>query len=1055
VALELDPLVQRITWDSAQFEAGLQRSQTSLRTFQQAMASGAQTVGLGGAGGAQQLTRIGQAAQLTASHLISAQRAVRDFAASQQGLAAGQIQRLERSWFLTGREILGAQRAVTAFAQAQQQAAAAAAQGPFTRGLGGIGGAQQGEQISRTQLLGAQSGVRQMEAQAARDAARSQEAQAAAMDRTNAAAARLAAQEQNLARTQQQSARAWEATRIAMGGEEAVAARLERRHRELQQAFRDGHISHQRAIELYKQSTIEIQKNEKAITSLGGRMRRFAPLFAGAAVAQAVPGIGGFALGQAVSETAGARLGVGTGAAAAGIVGGVAAGVAAAKIAQAGDSIRTLQAQLESFLGSAENARIAFEGIVNAATSTGTPLDANAVLFRRLAIAQEDLGASTQELVQFQTLVQQSLIASGAATTEAAAGSQQLAQAMASGKLQGDEFRSVMENMPVLARQIAKGLFDMGKTTEPTIGALNELRESGRLLAEDVFEALLRQGTDIKIMFDAMPQTMERAATSMATNWQLLAAELDRVTGASGFFRSTLNAMNEDLQETIEFVKTLGTTPANIDQKISDMQDKIALAQQSKSQFLDAPSAGGFGAELQGLAGDVSVLQGELNELVRLKQQFEFEREPGLRIGQALATAGLPRHLQIQEPRLERPALESTEDLLKRNQQTAGDLGRARDKADAEAHRKALARIEERQDMEEKFQLELARLSEKEDPLDPTLETARIMQRLLRDMDFPPDAATVARMREQVHLGVLNAREAKAAADEEERRTTAVEEAMAAQRQRQEAMVMSLPGVGSGVQARIRESDIADLQAKGQITPRQAGQLLERSETEQLRQQLEELPPALQAVHAASIDSVDALSNFTVGLATGTQQLSDFGDTMLDISRIILRQVIQQTVVEPTSNALITGLTAFAAQLAPPAAGAVGQPGTAPTTTTGPGGAGFSRPTSFGGPRQHGGPVDPRRWYLTGEHGPEAFVPHTSGSIVPMSRGGGSASPVFVNVNNSSGSQVAVGKPRVAAGGGRIIDVAVQDSVSRMATGGGLDPLLRNSGVRRRGTARM
>jgi len=50
--------------------------------------------------------------------------------------------------------------------------------------------------------------------------------------------------------------------------------------------------------------------------------------------------------------------------------------------------------------------------------------------------------------------------------------------------------------------------------------------------------------------------------------------------------------------------------------------------------------------------------------------------------------------------------------------------------------------------------------------------------------------------------------------------------------------------------------------------------------------------------------------------------------------------------------------------------------------TTGAGGAGFSY-TSYGGPRANGGPVDPSRWYMVGENGPERFQPDVPGRIIP------------------------------------------------------------------------
>lgn len=66
----------------------------------------------------------------------------------------------------------------------------------------------------------------------------------------------------------------------------------------------------------------------------------------------------------------------------------------------------------------------------------------------------------------------------------------------------------------------------------------------------------------------------------------------------------------------------------------------------------------------------------------------------------------------------------------------------------------------------------------------------------------------------------------------------------------------------------------------------------------------------------------------------------------------------------------------------------------------------FEGPQRYGGPvdgyggrRASGGPVDPSQFYMVGERGPELFVPHTAGVIVPngaTASSGGSSGPTYV-----------------------------------------------------------
>ena len=62
---------------------------------------------------------------------------------------------------------------------------------------------------------------------------------------------------------------------------------------------------------------------------------------------------------------------------------------------------------------------------------------------------------SNDEAIQFTELLQKSLKVSGADTSEQQSAFLQLSQSMAAGKLQGDEFRSIMENAPMVAEALS------------------------------------------------------------------------------------------------------------------------------------------------------------------------------------------------------------------------------------------------------------------------------------------------------------------------------------------------------------------------------------------------------------------------------------------------------------------------------------------------------------------------------------------------------------------------------------------------------------------------
>lgn len=107
---------------------------------------------------------------------------------------------------------------------------------------------------------------------------------------------------------------------------------------------------------------------------------------------------------------------------------------------------------------------------------------------------------STDEAVGFAEKVNKLLTIGGGGAQQNEATLLQLSQALASGKLQGDEYRSLRENAPALMSTIAQGL-GVG------MGDLKQMSTDGLLTAEAMVGALEKMGTTIDEQFAAMPVT--------------------------------------------------------------------------------------------------------------------------------------------------------------------------------------------------------------------------------------------------------------------------------------------------------------------------------------------------------------------------------------------------------------------------------------------------------------------------------------------------------------------------------------------------------------------
>lgn len=129
-------------------------------------------------------------------------------------------------------------------------------------------------------------------------------------------------------------------------------------------------------------------------------------------------------------------------------------------------------------------------------------------LYAKLIRSASGVAKSEQEVATATDVVAKAFKAGGASVQEQTAGIMQLAQALGSGVLQGDELRSLRENAPLVAQAIA----DEFKTT---IGGLKQLGADGKLTADRVFKALLNAQKPVEAAFNATNATIADGFTRL------------------------------------------------------------------------------------------------------------------------------------------------------------------------------------------------------------------------------------------------------------------------------------------------------------------------------------------------------------------------------------------------------------------------------------------------------------------------------------------------------------------------------------------------------------
>lgn len=212
-------------------------------------------------------------------------------------------------------------------------------------------------------------------------------------------------------------------------------------------------------------------------------------------------------------------------------VGGAASGILA--VARAGDTANAAIGRLSVATGSLESAVDVYGRLYDLSLRTGVSVADAAGAFQRFAIAAREAGATQAQILSIVQLMQQAGALAGATTQETASASMQLGQALASGRLQGDELRSIMEAMPNLAEALAHEL-GVG------VGELRKLGEEGKLTADVVIPALQRSAARMNEEFQKLPPSLERSMGVLRQASAAFLADLDRAAGLSTFLARAL-----------------------------------------------------------------------------------------------------------------------------------------------------------------------------------------------------------------------------------------------------------------------------------------------------------------------------------------------------------------------------------------------------------------------------------------------------------------------------------------------------------------------------------
>ena len=204
------------------------------------------------------------------------------------------------------------------------------------------------------------------------------------------------------------------------------------------------------------------------------------------------------------------------------------------------DAMQSINSQVRQVTSSETEYLAVQRQLLEVANNTRASLESTSSLYVSTSRALKDYGYTQQEILTFTEATNNAMTIGGVQAGQQAAALMQLSQALGSGVLQGDEFKSIAEAAPILLDTIAEY---MGKSR----AEIKKLGSEGELTADVLFKAISGASEKFGEQAAKMPMTMGQALTVFSNNWQSMISKMLNDSGAMSGIASIIKLIADNL----------------------------------------------------------------------------------------------------------------------------------------------------------------------------------------------------------------------------------------------------------------------------------------------------------------------------------------------------------------------------------------------------------------------------------------------------------------------------------------------------------------------------
>lgn len=217
-------------------------------------------------------------------------------------------------------------------------------------------------------------------------------------------------------------------------------------------------------------------------------------------------------------------------------------GIGVSEIIETADAFKTLEARIKLATGEGAGFVTGFEGVKQIANETFSSIENTGELFARISQAAETLGLAQAETLSVTRTINEAIKLSGGSAASADAAITQLIQGLQSGVVRGEEFNSIMEQAPRLAKAMADGL-------GVTRGELRAMAADGKLTSEVVINAIRSQGEVIASEFGTLPTTVGNSLQVLKNQIFNFVGEIDGALNQTSQLADAISYIGNNLED--------------------------------------------------------------------------------------------------------------------------------------------------------------------------------------------------------------------------------------------------------------------------------------------------------------------------------------------------------------------------------------------------------------------------------------------------------------------------------------------------------------------------